>query len=396
MAEVENDQESVESGSCTCSDYNPDSSWFYDSRKLQTSFMRFCILSDSIHILFKNKRARNIINENKLRQNNKLNEFKNESFINLTNRRKNVIKITKSSSTKNNNEGVKFNPNNKRKLKEINITKYSQRKKKNENLNTYNNENKTKNNSSSRQKEKNNSYSKNNSSSMLSEIKTKYKRTNFFPDNIKDYEHNYSAPIEKNIFNDKNINTHRSPVSFINKRINFFNFNKTEKKPEEKVKKFNLFKGYISPRMNIYKTFMKTNSNSVDNDEEKNHKKNDIKKPDKINKRNFQTRGRTIKEKVIKEVKNITLQPGQTIKPKTISKRKLKPHTSIIKNDDGTQSIITENTFLTTVTVNEILDSSKMYKDEYPLDVQVVKQYITKIYKTEIENNPYRQKKGIK
>ena len=55
--------------------------------------------------------------------------------------------------------------------------------------------------------------------------------------------------------------------------------------------------------------------------------------------------------------------------------------------------IITENTILTTITVNEIVDSSKMYHDEYPLDVQLVKQYITKIYKTEIENNPYRQKK---
>ena len=395
MAEIENHQESVESGSCTCSDYSPDSSWFYDSRKLQTSYMRFFILSDSVHILFKNKRTRNIIYENKLKQNNKLNEFKNESFINLTNRRKNVIKITKSASTKNNNEGVIVNPYNKRKLKEINIIKYSQTKKKNENLNSYSNENKTKNNSSSRQKEIN-SFSKNNSSIILSEIKTKYKRNNFFPDNIKDYEHNYSAPIEKNIFSYKNLITHRSPVSFINKRINFFNFNKTEKKPQEKVKKINLFKGYISPRMNINKTFMNTNCNSDDNEKEKNHKKNDIKKPDKINKRNFQTRGRTLKEKVIKEEKKITLQPGQSIKPKTISKRKLKPHTSIIKNDDGTQSIITENTFLTTVTVNEILDSSKMYKDEYPLDVQVVKQYITKIYKTEIENNPYRQKKGIK
>ena len=53
---------------------------------------------------------------------------------------------------------------------------------------------------------------------------------------------------------------------------------------------------------------------------------------------------------------------------------------------------MTESTTLTTITINENLDSSKMY-DEYPLDVQLVKQYITKVYKTEIEVNPYKPKK---
>ena len=52
-----------------------------------------------------------------------------------------------------------------------------------------------------------------------------------------------------------------------------------------------------------------------------------------------------------------------------------------------------ENTVLTTVIVNEIVDSSELYHDDYPLDVQLVKQYITKIYKTEIENYPYRGNK---
>ena len=51
MVEKESDNESVESGSCTCSDYDPDCSWFYDSRTLGTSYMRFCILSDKDNII---------------------------------------------------------------------------------------------------------------------------------------------------------------------------------------------------------------------------------------------------------------------------------------------------------------------------------------------------------
>ena len=168
--------------------------------------------------------------------------------------------------------------------------------------------------------------------------------------------------------------------------MNIFSHNKTEKK----IINLNIPKGHVSPRLNIYDTFASGNYIS---DEEKSGRNNNNDNLDNIIKKNFQTRGRTIKEKVIKEIKNITLQPGQTIKPRTVTKRKLKPNTTIIKNDDGTQNIITENTILTTITVNEIVDSSKMYHDEYPLDVQLVKQYITKIYKTEIENNPYRQKK---
>ena len=71
------------------------------------------------------------------------------------------------------------------------------------------------------------------------------------------------------------------------------------------------------------------------------------------------------------------------------SKRKLKPNTTIVKNQDGSQNIIIENTILTTITENELIDSSKLYNDKYPIDIQLVKQNITKIYKTEIENNPY-------
>ena len=85
-------------------------------------------------------------------------------------------------------------------------------------------------------------------------------------------------------------------------------------------------------RLNIYDTFASGNYIS---DEEKSGRNNNNDNLDNIIKKNFQTRGRTIKEKVIKEIKNITLQPGQTIKPKTVTKRKLKPSTTIVKNEDG-------------------------------------------------------------
>ena len=134
--------------------------------------------------------------------------------------------------------------------------------------------------------------------------------------------------------------------------------------------------------------------NLKDDDDEKNMGNFDNNNSKNISKRNNnQTRGRTIKERVVKEIKNITVQPGQTIKHRTVTKRKLKPVTTIVNNNDGTQNIVTENTILTTITINENLDSSKMYDDKYPLDVQLVKQYITKIYKTETEINPYRPKK---
>ena len=153
---------------------------------------------------------------------------------------------------------------------------------------------------------------------------------------------------------------------------------------------FNSSNNYMSPRRNFYNSF--TNSNVL-NDDNSDEKISKINKNANIINKNYQTRGRTIKEKIVKETKNITIEPGQTIKPKMITKRKLKPHTTIVKNDDGSQNIIIENTVLTTVTVNEKIENSNLNQDKYPLDVQLVRQYITKIYKTEIENTPYRPKK---
>ena len=117
------------------------------------------------------------------------------------------------------------------------------------------------------------------------------------------------------------------------------------------------------------------NKNNKEQIDENNHKK-------EIN-------GKILKEKVVNETKTITLEPGQTIKPKVVKQRKLKPKTYIETNDDGSQNIITENTILVTTIINELKDPSKECNDNYPLDIQLVEQHITKTYKIEIESNPY-------
>lgn len=383
MVDIESDNASVESGSCTCSDFNPDCSWFYDSRKLGTSFMRFCILSDNENIIIKNEKSkRSLFDDKKLNKNNQFNEIKKDLYINPTNKRKNVIKLTNSSSAKKSDILLDDNIN-KKKLADNNLFKYSNaRKNKNESLDHIVNKN---NNRSFKQKSNlSNKYNK----SKINDINPKM--TNFFPENVNEYEHNYSAPIETFNFHDKNLNIHRSPFSYFNKKKNLFNniYNKTEMKDNKFD--FNSSNNYMSPRRNFYNSF--TNSNVL-NDDNSDEKISKINKNANIINKNYQTRGRTIKEKIVKETKNITIEPGQTIKPKMITKRKLKPHTTIVKNDDGSQNIIIENTVLTTVTVNEKIENSNLNQDKYPLDVQLVRQYITKIYKTEIENTPYRPKK---
>ena len=383
MVDIESDNASVESGSCTCSDFNPDCSWFYDSRKLGTSFMRFCILSDNENVIIKNEKSkRSLFDDKKLNKNNQFNEIKKDLYINPTNKRKNVIKLTNSSSAKKSDILLDDNIN-KKKLADNNLFKYSNaRKNKNESLDHIVNKN---NNRSFKQKSNlSNKYNK----GTINDINPKV--TNFFPENVNEYEHNYSAPIETFNFHDKNLNLHRSPFSFFNKKKNLFNniYNKTVMKDNKFD--FNSSNNYMSPRRNFYNSFTNSNVLNDDNNDEKISK---INKNANIINKNYQTRGRTIKEKIVKETKNITIEPGQTIKPKMITKRKLKPHTTIVKNDDGSQNIIIENTVLTTVTVNEKIENSNLNQDKYPLDVQLVRQYITKIYKTEIENTPYRPKK---
>ena len=371
MVENESDNESVESGSCTCSDYNSDSSWFYDSRILGTSYMRFCILSDKDKIIIKKERSNNMFNEKSLNKINKINELEKDLNINTNdiNKRKNAIKVSNSFSNRKNEISE-----DKSKSNDKNIINHSLTRIKDKNSLDFidNNFNRKDSNFSS-------NFSRNTHSD-LDEINSK--RTNFFPEYLNKYEHNYSAPVELVDYHDKTRNLHKSPILYPNKRKNIFNLN-------DKNNNLEKTKVYESPRRNLYKPIININPNTYDNEnnEEKNKNENKI-----INK-NFISKGRIIKEKVVKETKTITLEPGQTIKPKIITKRKLKPNTTIVKNEDGSQNIIIEHTVLTTVTINEIIDSSKLYQDKYPLDVQLVKQYITKTYKSEIENNPYRPNK---
>ena len=373
MADDKCDNQSVESGSCTCSDYNEDYSWFYDSRKLGISFMRFCILNEEDKIITKKEVSQKINDNKNSNRINKSNELKKDLFTNATNKRKNVIKITNSSSGKKNN--VINDEKDKDKKNDNNLIKYSLKRRRD-----YYNA-KLEENDNNRSFRQQNNLSSNYDFSTFSEKKINSKISNFFPENINEYEHNFSVPIDTTYFRDKNINLHRSPLNYYNKRKKIFNINFDT---EEKDKNCDLdeTKGYNRPRKKAYNSLTNTNHFSDDNNE-KDYETNVINQ-------DFQRKGRTIKEKIIKETKTITLEPGQTIKPRILTKRKLKPNSIIVKNEDGSQNIIIENTVLTTIIVNELIDSSELYNDKYPFDIQLVKQYITKIYKTEIINNPYR------
>ena len=351
MEEIEYDNEeseSVESGSCVCSDYNSDCSWFYDSRDLGTSYMRFSIIAENEDDSFKKE---------KIEKYNKNNELEKGYYSNNERRAKRIY------------------------IKKPSYNKQDSFNKKDDSLDYIDNKKKPYN-----YKSNYNSY--NNYNYNYSENEMKYAPSpspNFYPENYNEYENNYSAPLEEDYYQDKNINYHRSPVNATSKRRFFYNLNNNAKN-EEKSYNYDNKKFEKSPR-NYYKS-LKNNENNDNNSEDEYNEEENGENIQVINK-NFQNKGKTIKEKIIKEVKNITLEPGETLKPKIITKNKLKPITTIVKNEDGSQSIIVENTVVTTVIVNEIIDTSTIYDDNYPLDVQFVKQYITKIYKTEIENNPY-------
>ena len=110
MKGEESDNESVESGSCTCSDYDPDCSWFYDSRTLETSYMRFNIsgISNKNNIINKNKpfinrreEIRNNSNSININKSNKMDEINKAKNLKSNIKRKNVIKITRRSPYRN-------------------------------------------------------------------------------------------------------------------------------------------------------------------------------------------------------------------------------------------------------------------------------------------------------
>ena len=183
------------------------------------------------------------------------------------------------------------------------------------------------------------------------------------------------------------------PYAYHQNRINFYHLNRTAKKEDEKIPKRNIINSpneFISPR-NKYKTFCKLNKSigeKIDeNEDEKKYiidnKNNDINA--KLLKSNYTNKKTITKNKVVKETQNIILKPGETFKPKSITKRQLKPHTTIVRNEFGKETVVTEKTLLTTVIVNELVEPSKNRRNKNPQDGQLVKQYITKIYKTEIE-----------
>ena len=426
MSEDKSDQESVESGSCTCSDYNEDMSWFYDSRNLKRSTMRFSIISENTSdnkiFLFKKRRqymfdkklskSNNNSNNNSNNSNNNMNSSNNKSsnnllnnsFIKRENYRKNIIKMTNSYSTKNIER--KDERSNKEKKHKINLIEHPPRRKNDDIVEELRNKPKPKKKSILTHKLRNNSSSNNISPKIKKDVKIHTKKSKFLHENDKDNEQNFNSLIEKKIElnNKKNINNNntsnidisRSPINLTKKRIHFYHLNRTAKNNNDEPfqkKNFNSprSRGFISPKNQKTKTKINDNKNIDENDEEQkylneyyndNDKDNDKSKGirDQNSNKNIMT-----KHKIVKETRNIILQPGETIKPKSITKRKLRPHTTIVKNANGKESIVTENTILTTVTVNEIVDSSNNRNSKNSQDGQLVKQYITKIYRSEIE-----------
>lgn len=402
MKGEESDNESVESGSCTCSDYDPDCSWFYDSRTLETSYMRFYIygISNKNNIINKNKPLINRREEARNNTNNKIDEITIDNNLKSNSKRKNVIKITRRSPYRNSG-AIKDDHINKSKM--LNKTEYLMKNNKNDSMeltldnNTNNEDNSSNNNNNNNERKVHRTYMPkkylmgNYSIPSFKEPEFSIDKNDFFQENIDDdFEQKLTEPSDKfdKFFMGDNFMTHaqRSPITtkgrFYKRRENRVEY-KTEQKP--KIQKINvdINRAFDSPNKNYNNSFSIINFFNEDNKDELFSSSSNS----NYKNRNVQTRGRTIKEKIVKEIKNITLQPGQSIKPKIITKRKLKPVTNIIKNDDGSQNIITENTTLTTIIINEFIDSSKIYQDDYPLDVQLVKQHITKIYKIETENN---------
>ena len=390
MNNNESFNESVESGSCTCSDYEKDCDWFYDSRKLQTSFMRFFIKNEPFNKndYFKSKTPLKELDstDNSNRTYN-IRETKIKQIYNDINnsKRKNVIKIEKKISYDNNQMKeiiVKSKPS-------LNKSNYS--RKRNERKNNYTLDLISNNNAFEIRKMNKTYVSKfpaiKNYSNKTFNNFNKSAKLSILQDNLEENEYNYNIPSEKTftpesitekVIKSPDVTTKRTIEVFIKDRLM-----KTEKKP--KIQKINIdkVKAFFSPRKNIFNSFTNLSYFSDHKRGEKYINNSFIKR------KNFKRKDRAFKEKIVNETKNITLEPGQIIKPKLITKTKLKPVVNIVKNEDGSQSKITENTTLTTITVNEFIDPSKVYQDDFPTDIQIVRQHVTKIYRIETQNNPY-------
>lgn len=342
MKGEESDNESVESGSCTCSDYDPDCSWFYDSRTLETSYMRFYIygISNKNNIINKNKPLINRREEARNNTNNKIDEITIDNNLKSNSKRKNVIKITRRSPYKNSG-AIKDDHINKSKM--LNKAEYLMKNNKNDSMeltldnNTNNEDNSSNNNNNNNERKVHRTYMPkkylmgNYSIPSFKEPEFSIDKNDFFQENIDDdFEQKLTEPSDKfdKFFMGDNFMTHaqRSPITtkgrFYKRRENRVEY-KTEQKP--KIQKINvdINRAFDSPNKNYNNSFSNINFFNEDNKDELFSSSSNS----NYKNRNVQTRGRTIKEKIVKEIKNITLQPGQSIKPKIITKRKLKPVT---------------------------------------------------------------------
>ena len=373
----ENDSLSVESGSCDCSNYNSDISWFYLSENLKTSHFDFNIIIDKSKEKESSKINEEIL-ENKAEQNIK---EQNEIKVNLN---KEIQRIEMPKFIKNENNSTENLHTGIRKKYTDYRNKYKMALRNNKSLELYLNTEKNKNEINRKETEFKKDIIKDNKKEEEINIKpqinnrhltNKVYRNRFFNLTIhnnenknnknnssekgEDIKTNKKEEKEEKEENDNKINLPRFRRNFFNSYKNVKNFKERYKKEEENLK-----------------------NNETQNNKEQNN-----------DEQNNQIRGKTLKEKVVNETKNLVLEPGKTIKPKIVTKRKLMPNVKIVTNEDGTQNMITENTTLTTTIINEILDSSESNNDNYPLDIQLVRQHITKTYITEIESNQYVPRK---
>ena len=373
----ENDSLSVESGSCDCSNYNSDISWFYLSENLKTSHFDFNIIIDKSKEKESSKINEEIL-ENKAEQNIK---EQNEIKVNLN---KEIQRIEMPKFIKNENNSTENLHTGIRKKYTDYRNKYKMALRNNKSLELYLNTEKNKNEINRKETEFKKDIIKDNKKEEEINIKPQINNRHLTNKVYRNRFFNLTIPNNENK-NNKNNSSEKDEDIKINK--------KEEKDEKEEIdNKINLprfRRNFFNSYKNVknFKERYKKEEENLKNNETKNNKEQNN------DEQNNQIRGKTLKEKVVNETKNLVLEPGKTIKPKIVTKRKLMPNVKIVTNEDGTQNMITENTTLTTTIINEILDSSEANNDNYPLDIQLVRQHITKTYITEIESNPYVPRK---
>ena len=373
----ENDSLSVESGSCDCSNYNSDISWFYLSENLKTSHFDFNIIIDKSKEKESSKINEEIL-ENKAEQNIK---EQNEIKVNLN---KEIQRIEMPKFIKNENNSTENLHTGIRKKYTDYRNKYKMALRNNKSLELYLNTEKNKNEINRKETEFKKDIIKDNKKEEEINIKPQINNRHLTNKVYRNRFFNLTIPNNENK-NNKNNSSEKDDDIKINKK-------EEKEEKEENDNKINLprfrrnfFNSYKNVK-NFKEKYKKEEENLKNNETKNNKEKNN-------DEQNNQIRGKTLKEKVVNETKNLVLEPGKTIKPKIVTKRKLMPNIKIDTNEDGTQNMITENTTLTTTIINEILDSSEANNDNYPLDIQLVRQHITKTYITEIESNPYVPRK---